>query len=150
MMRRTLLAVILVLGSLGSAAADETCQSPFLPKVTGQEDYIYVWTLGVKGVGDGNDSMVTVDANPKSPFYGKMINRAPVPGRHEAHHAGFTDDRRYLWAGGLDTSQIFVFDVGSDPAKPKLVKTISTFVKDTGGMVGPHTFYALPGRMFWA
>jgi selenium-binding protein 1 len=76
-----------------------------------------------------------------------MINRVPVPGRHEAHHAGFTDDRRYLWAGGLDTSQIFVFDVGSDPAKPKLVKTISTFVKDTGGLVGPHTFYALPGRM---
>ncbi len=27
------------------ALADETCQSPFLPKVTGQEDYIYVWTL---------------------------------------------------------------------------------------------------------
>ena len=129
------------------ARADETCQSPFLPKVTGQEDYIYVWTLGIKGVADGNDSMVTVDANPKSPSYGKIVHRATVPGQHEAHHAGFTDDRRFLWAGGLDTSQIFVFDVGTDPAKPKLVKTISTFVKDTGGLVGPHTFYALPGRM---
>ena len=127
--------------------ADETCQSPFLPKVTGQEDYIYVWTLGIKGVADGNDSMVTVEANPKSPSYGKIVHRATVPGQHEAHHAGFTDDRRFLWAGGLDTSQIFVFDVGTDPARPKLVKTISTFVKDTGGLVGPHTFYALPGRM---
>jgi selenium-binding protein 1 len=142
-----LLAGIVVLGWFGAAAADETCQSPFLPKVTGQEDYIYVWTLGVKGIGDGNDSIVTVDANPKSAGYGKIIHRSPVPGRHEAHHAGFTDDRRFLWAGGLDTSQIFVFDVGTDPAKPKLVKTISTFVKDTGGMAGPHTFYALPGRM---
>lgn len=141
------LAGIVGLGWFGSAAADETCQSPFLPKVTGQEDYIYVWTLGIKGVGDGNDSIVTVDANPKSPGYGKIIHRSPVPGRHEAHHAGFTDDRRFLWAGGLDTSQIFVFDVGTDPAKPKIVKTISTFVKDTGGLVGPHTFYALPGRM---
>jgi selenium-binding protein 1 len=129
------------------ARADETCQSPFLPKITGQEDYIYVWTLGIKGVADGNDSMVTVDANPKSPTYGKIVHRAPVPGQHEAHHAGFTDDRRFLWAGGLDTSQIFVFDVASDPARPRLVKTISTFVKDTGGLVGPHTFYALPGRM---
>jgi len=129
------------------AAADETCQSPFLPKVTGQEDFIYVWTLGVPGVGDGNDSMVTVDANPKSASYGKIVHRAPVPGRHEAHHAGFTDDRRQLWAGGLDTSQIFVFDVATDPAKPKLVKTIKTFEKDTGGLVGPHTFYPLPGRM---
>ena len=111
--------------------------TPFLPKVTGQEDYIYVWTLGIKGVADGNDSIVTVDANPKSASYGKIVHRAPVPGQHEAHHAGFTDDRRFLWAGGLDTSQIFVFDVASDPARPKLVKTISTFVKDTGGLVGP-------------
>ncbi len=131
----------------GAALADETCQSPFLPKVTGQEDYIYVWTLGITGVGDGNDSMVTVSANPKAPNYGRIVHRAPVPGRHEAHHAGFTDDRRFLWAGGLDTSQIFVFDVATDPARPKLVKTIKTFEKDTGGLVGPHTFYPLPGRM---
>ena len=129
------------------ALADETCQSPFLPKVTGQEDYLYVWTLGVPGVADGNDSMVTVDVNPASGRYGQIVHRAPVPGRHEAHHAGFTDDRRFLWAGGLDTSQIFIFDVASNPAQPKLVKTIKTFVKDTGGLVGPHTFYALPGRM---
>src|SRR6266536_1351378 len=134
-------------GGYSPVRADETCQSPFLPKVTGQEDYIYVWTLGIKGVADGNDSMVTVDANPKSASYGKIVHRAPVPGQHEAHHAGFTDDRRFLWAGGLDTSQIFVCDVASAPARPKLVKTISTFVKDTGGLVGPHTFYALPGRM---
>jgi selenium-binding protein 1 len=134
-------------GSADPAMADETCQSPFLPKVTGQEDFIYVWTLGVPGAADGNDSMVTVDANPTSPRYGQIVHRAPVPGRHEAHHAGFTDDRRFLWAGGLDTSQIFVFDVASNPAQPKLVKTIKTFVKDTGGLVGPHTFYALPGRM---
>lgn len=139
--------LVAVMLMAGPALADETCQSPFLPKVTGQEDYIYVWTLGIKGVGNGNDSLVTVDVNPKSKRYGQIIHRAPVPGRHEAHHAGFTDDRRYLWAGGLDDSFIFIFDVASDPAKPKLVKTIKSFVKDTGGLVGPHTFYALPGRM---
>src|SRR6267142_771423 len=142
-----LAALLLAAGSARPAVADETCQSPFLPKVTGQEDYIYVWTLGVKGVADGNDSIVTVDVNPASGSYGKIVHRAPVPGQHEAHHAGFTDDRRFLWAGGLDTSQIFIFDVASNPAQPKLVKTIKTFVKDTGGLVGPHTFYALPGRM---
>ena len=133
--------------TVGRAVADETCQSPFLPKVTGQEDYIYVWTLGIKGVADGNDSLVTIDANPQSKTYGQIIHRAPVPGQHEAHHAGFTDDRRSLWAGGLDTSYIFIFDVASNPARPKLIKTIKSFVKDTGGLVGPHTFYALPGRM---
>ena len=31
---------------------------------------------------------------------------------------GFTDDRRYLWAGRLDDSKIFVFDVGSNPRSP--------------------------------
>src|SRR5262249_48943213 len=96
---------------------------------------------------DATDGWVAPDADPRPAPSATFIHRAPVPGQHEAHHAGFTDDRRFLWAGGLDTSMIFVFDVGSDPAKPKLVKTISTFVKDTGGMVGPHTFYALPGRM---
>ena len=34
-----------------------------------------------------------------------------VPGRGEAHHMGFTDDRRHLWAGRLDDSKIFVFDL---------------------------------------
>jgi selenium-binding protein 1 len=37
--------------------------------------------------------------------------------------------------------------VHSDPAKPTLHKTISDFVAKSGGVVGPHTFYALPGRM---
>src|SRR5438093_13137058 len=59
---------------------------------------------------------------------------------------GFTDDRRYLWAGGLDNSRISIFDVGSDPARPKLVRTISDMPAKTG-YVGPHTFYAMPGRM---
>jgi len=147
--RLPLTAALMTLSLLGPspAVADETCQSPFLPKVTGQEDYVYVWTLGVAGVADGNDSLVTVDVRPGSPTYGRVIHRAPVRGRHEAHHAGFTDDRRQLWAGGLDDSYIFVFDVASNPAKPRLVKTITSFVKDTGGLVGPHTFYALPGRM---
>ena len=59
---------------------------------------------------------------------------------------GFTDDRKYIWAGRLDDNKIFVFDVGTDPSKPKLVNTIVDFDKKTG-FVGPHTFYALPGRM---
>ena len=73
--------------------------------------------------------------------------RAPVGARHEAHHAGLTDDRRFLWAGGLDDSIIYIFDVGTDPAKPKLVKTIEGFVEKSGGVAGPHGFYARPGRM---
>ena len=130
------------------AGADETCMSPYMPKITGQEDYVYVWTLGQEGVGDGSDKLVTVGANPKDPAtYGKVISAVSVGGRHEAHHGGFTDDRRYFWAGGLDDSRIWIFDLAADPARPKLTKTIDSFVKDSGGVIGPHTFYALPGRM---
>lgn len=144
---QTFLLTVVALCCASVGSADETCQSPYLPKLEGQEDFVYVWTLGVEGLGDGSDKLVTLGANPAQPDYGQVVASVSVGGRHEAHHAGFTDDRRFLWAGGLDDSRIFVFDVASDPAKPKLVKTIDDFVEQTGGVAGPHGFYALPGRM---
>lgn len=131
----------------GLAFADETCQSPYMPKITGHEEFVYVWTLGVEKMGDGQDKLVTIDLRPGSSSRGKVLNSLSVGGRNEAHHGGLTSDRRYLWCGGLDTSRIFIFDVHTDPSKPRLHKTIDSFVKDSGGVVGPHTFYALPGRM---
>lgn len=146
----SLVAVALTL-SLSSVSAisyaDETCQSPYMAKIVGQEDYVYVWTLGVEGLGDGQDKLVTVDVNPKSGKYGSIVNSVSVGGRNEAHHSGFTDDRKYLWAGGLDTNKIFIFDVHSKPGTPTLHKVITNFVSASGGVVGPHTTYALPGRM---
>jgi len=154
---RRLLAAGLIggLAALGLAAppavapvqADETCQSPYMAKITGQEEYVYVWTLGMERVGDESDKLVTVDVRPGSPTYGKVVASLSVGGRHEAHHSGFSDDRRFLWAGGLDTSLIYIFDVHSEPGKPRLHKTIKNFVQESGGAVGPHTFYALPGRI---
>ena len=130
-----------------SAQADETCNSPYVTSlIKGQEDFIHVWTLGVEGLGDGSDKLVTIDVNPTSKTYGKVVHALSVGGRGEAHHMGFTDDRKYLWAGGLDDSKIFVFDVGTNPAKPKLTRTIADLAAKSG-FVGPHTFYALPGRL---
>ena len=131
----------------GSLIADETCSSPYLARIEGQEEFVYVWTLGVDGMGDGQDKLVTVDVKPGSPNYGKVINQVSVGGRHEAHHGGFTDDRRQLWLAGLETSKLFIFDVYTDPAKPRLVKTIDDFIEKSGGAVGPHGAYALPGRV---
>ncbi|WP_407530936.1 selenium-binding protein SBP56-related protein [Methylobacterium oryzisoli] len=131
----------------GPALADETCQSPYMAKITGVEDFVYVWTLGVEGLGDGSDKLVTVDVREGSPTFGRPIHAAPVGGRHEAHHGGFTDDRRQFWAAGLSDSRIFIFDVATDPAKPRLVKVIDDFVAKSGGAAGPHGAYALPGRM---
>src|SRR5437899_3638168 len=133
--------------STGLARADETCSSPYLARIDGQEEFVYVWTLGVEGMGDGADKLVTVDAKPGSPTYGKVVSSSSVEGRNEAHHGGFTDDRRQLWLAGLESSRVFIFDVHSDPAKPRYVKTIDNFAETTGGAIGPHGAYALPGRM---
>jgi len=146
MSRRIALAALAVL-SAPVALADETCNSPYVSNlIKGQEDYVHVWTLGVKGVGDESDKLVTVDVNPKSAIYGKVVHTLSVGGRGEAHHLGFSDDRKHVWAGRLDDNKIFVFDVGSNPSKPRLVKTINDLPQKTS-FVGPHTFYALPGRM---
>ncbi|TDG11884.1 selenium-binding protein [Seongchinamella unica] len=142
---RLILALLFILSS--TTFADETCMSPYMAKIKGQEDFVYVWTLGMPGVGDEQDKLVTVDVNPASENFGKVVNSLSVGGRNEAHHTGLTDDRRYLWASGLDTSKIFIFDVHTNPAKPTLSRTISDFVAKSGGVVGPHTNYALPGRM---
>ncbi len=140
------IAVIMSVAAIGSYA-DETCNSPYMSGlIKGQEDFVHVWTLGVPGLGDGSDKLVTIDANPASKTYGKVIHKISVGGRGEAHHMGFTDDRKYLWAGGLDDSKIYVFDVGTNPSHPKLVKTIDDLPAKTG-YAGPHTYYALPGRM---
>lgn len=145
-----LLRIALVLALLLVVArmkGDETCSSPYLARIEGQEEFLYVWTLGVDGMGDGSDKLVTVDVQPGSPTYGKVVQSHSVGGRHEAHHGGFTDDRRQLWLAGLETSKLFIYDVYTDPAKPRLVKTIDDFVEKSGGAVGPHGVYALPGRV---
>src|SRR5688572_26527711 len=145
LIRTTALALAFLVASF--ASADETCNSPYISKlIKGQEDYVYVWTLGVEGMGDGSDKLVTIDVNPKSKTYGKVIHKVSVGSRGEAHHMGFTDDRRQLWAGGLAGADIHVFDIASNPARPQLVRRISDLAGKTG-YLGPHTYYALPGRM---
>ena len=64
---------MLAFGIFG-ARADETCSSPYLARIEGQEEFVYVWTLGVEGIGDGFDKLVTVDVKPGSPNYGKVVS----------------------------------------------------------------------------
>jgi selenium-binding protein 1 len=143
-----ILALVLFILAVMAATirADETCSSPYLARIEGQEEFVYVWTLGDENVGDGSDKLVVIDVKPGSPTYGKVIHSVSVGGRNEAHHGGFTDDRRQLWLSGLESSKIFIFDVHTDPAHPRLVKTITDFVEKSGA-VGPHGVYALPGRL---
>jgi selenium-binding protein 1 len=139
--------VIILVVALPSAKANETGLPPGMIKITGQEDFVYVWTLGSEGIGDEQDKLVTIAVNPTSPQYGKVVHSVSVGGRNEAHHMGLTFDRRYLWGATLDTSKIFIFDIHSDPARPRLTKTINDFVAKSGGVVGPHTIMPVKDRM---
>jgi selenium-binding protein 1 len=49
-----------------SVWANETGLPHDMVKITGQEDFIHIWTLGAEGVGDEQDKLVTVDVNPNS------------------------------------------------------------------------------------
>ena len=69
MRAKGILVAALIVGLAHAALAVETCQSPYLPKIVGQEDFVYVWTVGVEGLGDGSDKLVTVAVNPASPDY---------------------------------------------------------------------------------
>src|SRR6202140_4472671 len=130
-----------------NAFADETCNSPYISNlIKGQEAFVHVWTLGVEGLGDGSDKLVTIDANPGSKTYGKVVDSVSVAGRGEAHHMGFTDDRKFLWAGGLDDSKIYASPAAPNRSKPRLIRTIADLPAKRK-FVGPHTFLALPGRM---
>jgi selenium-binding protein 1 len=142
-----LLFCLLVVSAQLPARADETGQSPYLPVIVGQEDFVYVWTQGVDGLGDGSDKLVTIGANPKRPYYGEVVASASVGGRHGAHQGGFSDDRRYLWAGGLADSRVFIFDIVSDPANPELIHEIGDLAGLSGGVLGPQAFHALPDRI---
>jgi len=75
-----------------------------------------------------------------------VISKVSTGARVEAHHMGFTDDRRYLWAGGLSDSRIWVStSAGIRPRRSWCARSaISGTNRD---FLGPHTYYALPGRM---
>ena len=112
------------------------------------ESLLYVWTSDADQ--KDPDFLTVIDANPKSPGYGKIIAMAPTGSpANEAHHFGYTANADRIFAGGLFSNRLFIYDVASDPTHPKLVKTVPDLAASTG-YSGPHTFYAVPGGVLIA
>ncbi len=56
--------------------ADETCNSPYMATSSrARKTSSTSGRSGVKGLGDGQDKLVTIDANPKSKNYGKVVSQ---------------------------------------------------------------------------
>ncbi len=142
---RIVVACGLVLLSFLTLARAETCLSPFVKRLDRPEKHLYVFCLDAKG--KANDFLAVVDADPKSPTYSQVTYQLDLGSSgNETHHFGFTDDRTHIWGCSLFSSRIFIIDVASNPARPKLVKVLDDVPGQTG-FSGPHSPYALSGRM---
>ena len=133
-----------------AAAAAQTAitddQSPFITLDEERETLLYVWTRDASG--DGQDHIAVVDVDPGSATYGSIVATAPTGSTgNEAHHFGYTVDRSRIFAGGMFSNRIFIYDVEKDPRAPRLVRTVDL---EESGYVGPHTPLAVPGGVLVA
>ncbi len=129
----------------GNPAAAETCLSPFVKRLDRPEKILYVFCVDADA--KDHDFLAVIDVDLDSPKYGKIIYQLDLGSSgNETHHFGFTDDRTHIWGCSLFSSRVFLIDVASNPAKPSLVKVIEDIPEKTG-LSGPHSPYALPGRM---
>jgi len=126
-------------------AKAETCLSPYVKRLDRPEKYLYVFCVDADA--QDNDFVITIDVDRASETFGEIIHRLDLGSSgNETHHWGFTDDRTRIWAGGLLSSRIWIIDVATDPAAPRIEKVLEDVPEQTG-FSGPHTYYALPGRM---
>src|SRR3954464_3666647 len=135
-----------LLGSLllSHPAPAETCLSPFIKRLDRPEKYLYVFCVDADA--RDNDFLAVIDVDRESKTCGTITYQLDLGSKgNETHHFGFTDDRTHIWGCSLLSNRIFVINVSDDPAKPKIVKTIDS--SEQSGLSGPHSPYALPGRM---
>jgi len=126
-------------------AGAETCLSPFVKRLDRPEKYLYVFCVDADA--KDNDFLAVLDVDPDSAKYGTILYQLDLGcSGNETHHFGFTDDRTHIWGCSLFSSKVFIINVADNPAKPKLLKVLDDVPKETG-FTGPHSPYALPGRM---
>ncbi len=101
------------------------------------------------------DYLATIDADPESPEFSKVIHRLEMPGiGDELHHTGWnacsscfgdsSKQRKYLIAPGVRTSNIHIIDCDTNPREPSLFKIISgKEIKRKVNLSAPHTVHCL-------
>jgi selenium-binding protein 1 len=135
----------LLLGIPAGSVDAETCLSPFVKRLDRPEKFLYVFCVDADA--KDHDFLAVVDVDLDSPSYGKITYQLDLgSGGNETHHFGFTDDRTHIWGCSLFSSRIFLIEVASNPARPRLVKVLDDIPAKVG-LTGPHSPYALPGRM---
>jgi len=102
------------------------------------------------------DFVATVDVDPKSPSYGKIIHRLNMTYiGDEIHHSGWnscsscydkpSEKRSRLILPCLNSDRIYVIDTLTDEKAPRIFKVIEPEeVHAKGGISMPHTSHCLP------
>jgi len=130
------------------ASPEEAIKSP-------REQVMFVTALRVGISPEKPDYLATVDVDPKSATYSKVVGRIEMPEvGDELHHFGWnacsschgaaSKARRYLIVPGLRSGRIYVL-AALDPKALKLHKTIEpkTIAAKTN-LSAPHTVHCLP------
>ena len=147
----TLLLLCTLPAWIGPATSGPEDESVFVKNLRPdqRESLLYVWTSDADA--KQPDFLTVVDADPKSPGYGKILTTVPTGSTvdNEAHHFGYTVNADRIFAGGLVSNRLFIYDVKTDPRHPALVKTIPD-LGALSGYSGPHTYYAVPGGVMIA
>ncbi|XP_065026269.1 selenium-binding protein 1-like isoform X1 [Musa acuminata AAA Group] len=117
---------------------------------------IDVTSLAVRGIGiEKPDYLATVDVDPNSPTYYKVIHRLPMPYiGDELHHSGWNacsschGDPSAVWQflilPSLLSSRIYVVDTTKTPRAPSLHKVVDpTDILQMTGLAYRHTSHCL-------
>ena len=147
----TLLLVFTLPAWLGPVPSGPEDESVFVKNLRPDqhESLLYVRTSDADA--QQPDFLTVVNADPKSPGYGRILTTVPTGSTvdNEAHHFGYTVNADRIFAGGLVSNRLFIYDVKTDPQRPKLIKTIPD-LGALSGYSGPHTYYAVPGGVLIA
>ncbi|GIY16678.1 selenium-binding protein 2, partial [Caerostris extrusa] len=100
------------------------------------------------------DFVATVDVDPESSTYSKIIHKLEVPNiGDELHHTGWNAcsscrdcnvRRSNLIVPGINSDRIYVLDVATNPRAPSLQKIETRELHEHVKASAPHTVHCLP------
>lgn len=107
-----------------------------LPRVaSSQSSYLFVWTGG-RGA---SEFMATIDADPASATYGRVLATAPTGAVGMPHHTEHElPPNGHLLANDFHAGRTWLFDL-HDPRRPRVLGSFG----DVAGYSHPHTFIRL-------
>ena len=136
--------------------------SPQMATQAPPEKLSYVVMLDSQG--GRPDAIATVDTDPNSSTYGRIVGQVDMPNAgDELHHFGWNAcssclcpdaphphvERRFLVVPGLRSSRIHILDTKPDPARPSIVKVIEADeLAKRAGYSRPHTVHCGPDGIY--